>query len=417
MPKKRNIYLDYAATTPLAPEVLKEMLIYLKKEFGNPSSIYNLGQKAQEGLNKARERVANFLNCSISEIFFTSSATEANNLAIFGVVRASQKKGIKPHIITTQIEHHAVLEPCKELEKQGIKVTYLPVDKQGLIRISDLEKAIKQNTVLVSVMYANNEIGTIQLIAEIGKLIQKINSSSKSQASGFKICFHSDAVQAVNYLDCDVKKLGVDLLTSSAHKIYGPKGVGALYVKEGIPILPIIYGGDQEARLRAGTENVAAIVGIGKAVEEIEKSKSKSMPRSETKFLVRGQRIKKLRDKLINGILKNIPGTKLNGSLKYRLPNNINVSIPGVEGESMVIALDQEGIAASTGSACSSRSLEPSHVLLALGLSQEQAHCSLRLTLGKYTNEKEINRVLKILPNIVKRLRKLSGYKLKNFQL
>lgn len=392
--KQKKIYLDYAATTPLAPEVLREMLPYLKKDFGNPSSIHSFGQIAQEGLDKARERVASFLNCSVSEIFFTGSATEANNLAIQGLIKASQKREIKPHILTTQIEHHAVLEPCKELEKQGVEITYLGVDKEGLVKISALEKAIRQNTVLVSIIYANNEIGTIQPIAEIGKLLQTIHYKLQT-----KIYFQTDAVQAVNYLDCDVEKLGVDLLTLSAHKIYGPKGVGALYIKQGTPISPLIYGGGQESGLRSGTENVAGIVGLGKAIKEVEKSKKDI------------KRIEKLRNKLIDGILKNIPQAKLNGSRECRLPNNVNVSIPGAEGESMVIALDQEGIAVSTGSACSSRSLEPSHVLLALGLSPKEAHGSLRFSLGKYTREEEINKVLEVLPKIVQRLRKISGYK------
>ncbi len=399
MPENKKIYLDYAATTPLAKEVLKEMFPFLEKDFGNPSSIHSFGQKAKEGIDKSRERISNFLNCSLSEIFFTGSATEANNLAIFGVVRAAQKREERPHIITTQIEHHAVLEPCRQLEKEGVEVTYLPVDKEGLIKISELKKAIKDNTLLVSIMYANNEIGTIQPITEIGNLIKKINSRSKPQSSAIGIYFHTDAVQAINYLDCDVKKLGVDLLTLSAHKIYGPKGVGALYVKTGTQIVPLIYGGGHERGLRSGTENVASIVGFGKAIEGIEKSKSGI------------ERIKKLRDKLIDNILKNIPGTKLMGARDKRLPNNVNVSISGAEGESMVIALDKEGIAASTGSACSSQSLEPSHVLRALGLSSAEAHCSLRLSLGKYTKEEEVDKVSEILPKIVKRLRKISGYK------
>ncbi len=364
------------------------VLPYLKKEYGNPSSIYELGQQAQEACDKARGSVGDFLNCSPSEIIFTGSATEANNLAIFGTVRAWQKKGKKPHIIISQIEHHAVLEPCKTLEKEGVEVSYLPVNKEGLISVSDIEKAIKQNTVLVSIMYANNEIGTIQPIAEIGKLLKK-----------FKILFHTDAVQAANYLICDVQKLGVDLFTLSGHKIYGPKGIGALYVKKGTEILPIIYGGGQEEGIRSGTENVAGIVGLGAALVEIRLRQAKVKD------------LEKLRNKLINDVLKNIPDVKLNGSSGHRLPNNTNFTVRGAEGESMVIALDGEGIAASTGSACSSRSLEPSHVLLALGLSKEEAHCSLRLTLGRYTTEDEINQVLKVLPSIVNRLRKISGIK------
>ncbi|MBZ9572679.1 cysteine desulfurase [Patescibacteria group bacterium] len=388
MEKNKKIYLDYAATTPIDSKVLKEMLPYLEKEHGNPSSIYEFGQRAQMALDKARGNVGDFLNCSPSEIIFTGSATEANNLAIFGIVRATQKKGMKPHLITTEIEHHAVLEPCKILEKEGVEVSYLPVNKEGLIRISDLKKAITRNTILVSVMYANNEIGTIQPIAEIGKLLKKS-----------KILFHTDAVQAANYLSCDVKKLGVDLLTLSGHKIYGPKGVGALYVKKGTEILPIIYGGGQETGVRSGTENVAGIVGLAAAIKQIKNEKLKV------------KSLKKLRDKLIDGILKSVSDVKLNGSRESRLPNNANFTIRGAEGESMVIALDQEGIAASTGSACSSRSLEPSHVLLALRLPPPEAHSSLRLTLGRYTTEKEIDKVLEVLPKIVQRLRKISPFK------
>lgn len=392
---KKIIYFDYAATTPIDSRVLKEMSFYLREGYGNSSSIYWLGQQAQEACDKARQKVGDFLNCSPSEIIFTGSATEANNLAIFGTVRAWQKKGKKPHLITTQIEHHAVLEPCKILEKEGIEVSYLPVDKEGLVKVSDIEKAIKQNTILVSIIYANNEIGTIQPIAEIGKFIKKSNI----QYPKSKIYFHTDAVQAVNYLICDVQKLGVDLFTLSGHKIYGPKGVGALYVRKGTEILPIIYGGGQEEGIRSGTENVAGIVGLGAAIKQIKNQKLKI------------KNLKKLRNKLIDGILKNILDVKLNGSLEPRLPNNANFTIRGAEGESMVIALDGEGIAASTGSACSSRSLEPSHVLLALGLNQEEAHCSLRLTLGGYTTEKEIDKVLEVLPKVVGRLRKISGFR------
>jgi cysteine desulfurase len=405
--KTKKIYLDYAATTPIDPKVLRAMLPYLKKEYGNPSSIYNLGQRAQMAIDEAREKVSRFLNCSPSEIIFTGSATEANNLAIFGTVRAAKKQRIKPHIITSKIEHHAILEPCHQLEREGVEVTYLPVSKEGLVKVSDVKKAIRENTVLVSVMYANNEIGTIQPIREIANVIHNFKDS-KSQAPNFKQIpnhksqfpiFHTDAVQAVNYLDCDVQKLGVDLLTLSGHKIYGPKGVGALYIKEGIPIEPLIYGGGQENGMRSGTENVAGIVGLGAAIGEIRNSRSEI------------RRIKKLRDKLIDGILKKIPGARLNGSRENRLPNNVNVSISGVEGESMVIALDQEGICVSTGSACSSRSLEPSHVLRALGLSPKEAHGSLRLTLGRYTTQEEINKVLKVLPKVVEKLRKISPFK------
>lgn len=394
MPK---IYLDYAATTPIDPKVLKAMGPYLRKEFGNPSSIHFFGQKALVAIDGSRQTAADFLGCQPDEIIFTGSATEANNLAIFGLV----KKG--DHIITTNIEHHAVFEPCRALEKGGVEVTYLSVDKDGLVSVSDINKAIKPNTVLVSIMYANNEIGTVQPIQEIGQLLKSKAPAQGGSASGGKIYFHTDAVQAANYFDCNVENLGVDLLTLSSHKIYGPKGVGLLYVRKGVKITPLIYGGGQEHGLRSGTENVANIVGFGQALGEIKNPKSK----------IQNIRIRQFRDKLIKHILKFIPGSRLNGSQVHRLPNNVNVNFEGAEGEAIVISLDQKGIAVSTGSACSSKSLEPSHVLLALGLSHEEAHGSLRITLGKYTTEQDIARFLKVLPQVIERLRKISGYKIK----
>lgn len=390
MPKK--IYLDYAATTPIDKEVLKEMDPYLKKDFGNPSSLHLFGQIARAAIDEARRKVAKFLNCQESEIIFTGSATEANNLAIFGLVRSVKRKISKPHIITSAIEHHAVLHPFEKLEKENVEVTFVKPNKEGIVQISEIKKVIRENTVLISLMYANNEIGTIQPIEELGKYLQKINQTRKQ-----KIYFHTDAVQAVNYLDCNVQKLGVDLLTLSAHKIYGPKGVGALFIKEGTPIEPIIYGGGHEFGLRSGTENVAGIVGLGKAIELVEEHKEEI------------KKIRFLRDKIISEALK-IPGTRLNGSKEKRLPNNVNVSITGVEGESLVIGLDQEGIAVSTGSACSSHDLKPSHVLLAIGLSPKEAHGSLRITLGRFTTEDEIDYFLKVLPKVVKRLREISPF-------
>lgn len=405
--KNKKVYLDYAATTPVDPKVLQVMLPFLKEDFGNPFSIHSWGQKAKVAIENAREKVAKFLNCSSSEVIFLSSATEANNLAIKGLIsnipafaRASAGrqylKSNRPHIITSKIEHSAVLEPCRILEKQGlVEVSYLPVSKDGLVRVLDVKKEIKSNTVLISVMYANNEIGTIQPISEIGKLIKEINLK-KDQ----KIYFHTDAVQAVNYLNCDVKKLEVDLFTLSSHKIYGPKGIAGLYIKQGTPLKPLINGGGQEFGLKSGTENVAGIVGFGKAVEGVSRNKNKTT------------KIKKLRDELIDGALKTIPNSRLNGSRENRLPNNTNFSFKGVEGEALVIALDQEGIASSTGSACSSKELKASHVLLALGLSPESAHCSLRITLSKLTTEQEIEYILKVLPKVIARLRKISGYRL-----
>lgn len=389
MPK---IYLDYAATTPIDSKILKAMGPYLRKEFGNASSIHTFGQKALAAVDQSRQIAADFLNCKTEEIIFTGSATEANNLAIFSSIgeRFFKKEAFSPHIITTQIEHHAVFEPCKELEKRGAQVTYLPINKNGLVSVSDVDKAIKSNTVLVSIMYANNEIGTVQPIQEIGKLVKD-----------HKILFHTDAVQAANYLDCDVEKLGVDLLTLSSHKIYGPKGVGLLYVRKGTNLNPLIFGGGQEHGLRSGTENVAGIVGFSQALKELQNPKSK----------IQNIRIRQFRDKITKYILKFIPDCRLNGSQVNRLPNNVNISFRGAEGEAVVISLDQKGIACSTGSACSSRSLEPSHVLLALGLSDEEAHGSLRISLGKYTTAQEIDKFLKVLPSVVEKLRKISGYK------
>jgi cysteine desulfurase len=387
MPK---IYLDYSASTPVDPKVLRAMLPYFKKDCGNPSSIHGFGQKALLAVDQARENAAKFLDCDSNEIIFTGSATEANNLALFGLIKAGD------HVITSQIEHPAILEPCRVLEKRGVEITYLPVDSEGLLRVFDVEKAIKFNTVLISVIYANNEIGTIQPIAEIGELLKTKNQKLKN-----KIYFHTDAVQAANYLDCHVKKLGVDLLTLSGHKIYGPKGVGALYLKKEIKLRPLLYGGGQEQGMRSGTENVVGIVGLGRALEEIQNPKSK----------IQNIKIRQLRDKLIKVILKSILDCRLNGSAVKRLPNNVNISFKGLEGEAMVIALDQKGIAVSTGSACSVRDLQPSHVLLALGLSEQGAHGSLRITLGKYTTQQEIEKFLRVLPSIVERLRKISGYK------
>jgi cysteine desulfurase len=386
----KKVYLDYAATTPLDPEIKKAMLPYMDKEFGNASSLHSFGRMAKEAIEKARQQVSVFLNCRPVEIIFCGSATEADNLAILGAVRMACRSGLGPHIITTAIEHPAVLEPFGQLEKEGVEVSYLSVGPEGVVQVGDIEKAIKPNTILVSVMYANNEIGTIQPIAEIGILLKK-----QSQ----KIIFHTDAVQAANYLDCDVQKLGVDLLTLSGHKIYGPKGAGVLFIKKGIAIEPMMYGGHQENGYRSGTENVAGIVGLGEAVGQIQRTKNET------------QKIKGLRDELINNILQNISKTSLNGSREQRLPNNANISFAGAEGESILMALDQEGIAVSTGSACASGSLEPSHVLMALGLSHEKAHGSVRFTLGQYTTEQEITYVLKILPKVIERLRGISPVK------
>ncbi len=375
----KTIYLDNSSTTPLADEVLKEMLPFLKKEYGNASSIHQLGQKAYIAIDKSRKRIADFLNCSPDQIIFCDSATEANNLAIQGFLK--DKKN--PHIITTAIEHPSVLNVLKELK---IDATYINPDKDGIISVEKIKKAIKPNTVLISIMYANNEIGTIQPIKEISDFLKTRNQ---------KIYLHTDAVQAINYLDCDVKKINVDFLTLSAHKIYGPKGIGALYVKDKKSLKPIIYGGGQEFNLRSGTENVASIVGMGKAIELISKKDTK--------------RIQQLRDRIIKEASK-IPGASINGSLAERLPNNINVSFSDIEGEGLLMLLNQKGICVSTGSACSSKELKPSHVLMALGLSPKQVHGAIRISLGRYTTKEEIDFFLKNLSLAVKKLKSISPY-------
>jgi len=380
----RRIYLDHAATTPTDPEVAKVMSLYLTDRFGNPSSTYSYGQEAKGAIEEARVQVAEFIGARDEEIVFTSGGTEADNFAIMGVAFANEKK--RGHVITTSIEHHAVIETCRFLEKRGFNVTYLPVDEYGLVDPGDIKKAITNKTILVSVMHANNEIGTIEPIAEIGKIAKERG-----------IPFHTDAVQTVGHIPVDVNKLEVDLLTMSAHKLYGPKGIGALYIRKGTKLVPFMHGGEQERRRRASTENVPGIVGFGLAAELAQQEMSEE-----------AERLAYLRDKLIKGILEGIDHTHLNGSPSRRLPNNVNVTFDFVEGESIVLNLDLEGICASTGSACSSSSLESSHVLLAMGLSPEQAHGSLRLTLGKWTTEEMIEQVLDVLPRIIGKLRAIS---------
>ena len=380
----KRIYLDYAATTPTHPEVLKAMLPYFTDAFGNPSSIHFYGQEAKGAIEEARVKVANLINARDEEIIFTSGGTEADNFALKGVALANENKG--NHIITSSIEHHAVIESCKFLERGGFSITYLPVDEYGLIDPDDVRKAITDKTVLISVMHANNEVGTIEPITEIGKIAREAG-----------IYFHTDAVQAVGRIPVDVNELGVDLLSMSAHKLYGPKGIGALYIRKGTKLVAFMHGGEQERRRRASTENVSGIVGFGKAVELARQE----MGEEE-------KRLTNLRDQFIKDLLEQIDHTRLNGHPTMRLPNNVNVSADYVEGESMVLNLDLEGIGASTGSACSSSSLEPSHVLLAMKLSHEQAHGSLRFTLGKWTTEEEIHRVLEVLPRIIAKLRAMS---------
>ena len=408
--KKKMIYLDYASTTPLDPRVFAAMKPYFQEKFGNPMSLHLFGREASEAVEKARKQVADFFGCEPSEIIFTSGATESNNLAIKGVTigyaSPLKKNKLKPHIITTQFEHSCVLNACKKLEEQGMaEITYLPVGKEGVINIKEVQRAIKKNTILVSVMYVNNEIGTVQPIKEIGKLITKINenrgtkparNASRSEAGG--IIFHTDAVQAINYLDCKVDNLGTDLLTASAHKIYGPKGIGCLYVRKNTPIRRIQDGGGHEAGLRAGTLNVPGIVGLGAALELADKERKKNY-----------KIVEKLRDHLISRIMKEIKGAKLNGSKIKRIPNNANFTFKDAEGEGMLLGLDMQGIAVSTGSACSAGDLRPSHVLMAIGLSEEESHGSLRVTLGKHTTKQEVDYFINALKEVVARLRKIAG--------
>ncbi len=380
----KRIYLDYAATTPTHPEVVKAMLPYFTEVFGNPSGIYSYGQEAKGAIEEARVKVADLIGARDEEIVFTSGGTEADNFALKGVAYANESKG--NHIITSSIEHHAVIETCKFLERRGFRVSYLPVDTYGLVEPDDVKKAITDKTILISVMHASNEMGTIEPLGEIGRIAKEAG-----------IYFHSDAVQTVGHIPVAVNELGVDLLTMSAHKLYGPKGVGALYIRKGTKLIPFMHGGEQERRRRASTENVPGIVGFGKAIELAQQEMSEE-----------AKRLAYLRDQLINGFMEQIDHIRLNGHLLNRLPNNVNVSVDFVEGESMVLNLDLEGICASTGSACSSSSLEPSHVLLAMGLSPEQAHGSLRFTLGKWTTKEEIDRVLEVLPQVVVKLRAMS---------
>jgi len=380
----KRIYLDHAATTPTHPEVVQAMLPYFGDSFGNPSSIHSFGQEARSAVDEARDQIAALIGARSEEIVFTGSGTEADNLAVKGIAFANQGKG--NHIITTTIEHHAVIESCKFMEEKGLEVTYLPVDSYGVVNPEDIRKAITDKTILISVMHANNEVGTIEPIAEISEI-----------ASERGVYFHTDAVQTVGHIPVDVNQLGVDLLAMSAHKLYGPKGVGALYIRKGTKIIPFMHGGEQERRRRASTENVAGIVGFGKAAEIAKREKGEE-----------AERLAYLREKLISGLAERIEHIHLNGHPTRRLPNNVNVSIEFVEGESMILNLDLEGIAASTGSACSSGSLEPSHVLRAMGLSHELYHSSLRLSLGRETTEEEIERVLATLPQIVAKLRSVS---------
>ena len=381
------VYMDHTATTPTSPEVLKAMMPYFGENFGNPSSVYSFSKKSRSAIEKARIQVANALNAEPSEIFFTSSGTEADNWALKGTLEKGKISG-KNHIITTAIEHHAILHTCEYLKKvEGAEITYLPVDAEGLVSVDDVRNAITDKTTLVSVMFANNEVGTIEPVAEIGALCRER-----------KIPFHTDAVQAAAHLKIDVKAMNIDMLSMSAHKMYGPKGVGALYLRKGLRPENFMHGGAQEKGRRASTENIAGIVGFGEAMEILQ-------GRLADDLAVNSAR----RGRLIAGILERIPHAKLNGATgAKRLPNNINFSFIGVEGETLLLDLDAKGISASTGSACSSESLDPSHVLLALGLKHEMAHGSLRFTIGRLTDDKQVDYVLDVLPEIVAKRRAMS---------
>lgn len=381
--EKRLIYLDNAATTKTHPDVVSAMLPYFSDYFGNPSSLYDLAAASRTAVEEARGKVAKAIGSAPDQVYFTSGGTESDNWAIRGVATAQAKKG--RHIITSQIEHHAVLHTCEALEKEGFEVTYLPVDEFGRVRVADVLAAIRDDTILITIMLANNEIGTIQPIAEIGEV-----------ARSRKIVFHTDAVQAVGQIPVDVNALNVDLLSLSSHKFSGPKGAGALYIRKGTRIAPFMHGGAQEKRRRAGTENVPAIVGLGVAIE-----------RAVALMPEKTERIIRLREKLVAG-LGAIPASRLNGHPKERLPNNVNFIFEYIEGESILLLLNAHGIAASTGSACTSASLDPSHVLLACGIPHEVAHGSLRLTLGEEMTEEEIDYVLEIVPKVVQRLRDMS---------
>ncbi len=380
----KRIYLDYAATTPMRSEVLEAMQPYLTEVFGNPSSIYSYGHEAKAGVDKARTAVASLLGAREEEIVFTGGGTEADNFAIKGIGFANRSKG--NHIITSSIEHHAVLETCQFMETQGFAVTYLQVDKYGMVDPDDVKNAITPETILITIMHANNEIGTIQPISEIGRIAREAG-----------VYFHTDAVQTAGHIPSDVNELNVDMLSTSAHKLYGPKGVGALYLRKGTRIVPLIHGGEQENNRRASTENVAGIVGFGKAAE---------LAKLELKE--ESARIAAMRDRLVNSLEKNIDEIQLNGHRTRRLPNNINLTVAYTEGESIVLNLDLKGICASTGSACTSSSLEPSHVLVAIGLPQEIAYSSFRMTLGKWNTDEDIDRVIQVLPEVIADLRAMS---------
>ncbi|WP_324824037.1 cysteine desulfurase NifS [Sinanaerobacter sp. ZZT-01] len=381
----RKVYLDYAATTPVKKEVLDEMIPYFTEKFGNPSSLYEIGADSKEAITKARGQVAGLIGAEDKEVIFTSCGSESDNWALIGTAEVKKSKG--NHIITTAIEHHAILHTCKYLEKQGFEVTYLGVDSDGRINLSELEAAITDKTILISIMFINNEMGAIQPIKEIADVAKKHG-----------ILFHTDAVQAVGNIEIDVKELGVDMMSMSAHKIYGPKGVGALYVRKGVMLPGFIHGGAQEFKKRAGTESVPNIVGFGKAAELAKEGLSDHIAR-----------LTELRDYLIKEVTSKIPDVDVNGGMKYRHPGNVNLTFNYIEGESLLILLDMKGICISTGSACSSASLVPSHVLSALGVPVEKIHGSLRFSIGDFTTKEELDYTVENLIEIVTKLRAISS--------
>lgn len=381
---KKRIYVDHSATTPMKREVLDAMLPYFSGNFGNASTVYAEGREAKKAVNQARESVAKAIGADVKEIFFTGSGTEADNWAIKGAAYANREKG--NHIITSAVEHHAVLHTCQALEKEGFEVTYLPVDEFGMVSAESVREAITDKTILVTVMTANNEIGTIMPIEEIGRVTREKG-----------ILFHTDAVQAIGMVEIDVEKMNVDLLSLTGHKFYGPKGTGALYVRKGVKINPFITGGAQENNRRAGTENVAGIVGLGKAIEL-----------ATANIEAHTKRLAEMRDRFIERILSEIPYTRLNGHRTKRLANNSNISFEFIEGESLLLMLDMQGISASSGSACTSGSLDPSHVLLAIGLKHEVAHGSLRVSFGESNTMEDVDRIVESLKTIVARLREMS---------
>ena len=389
---QREIYLDHAATTPLRAEALEAMLPYLQEAFGNPSSIHAAGQRARKALEEARDTVAKALDCRANEVVFTSGGTESDNAAIKGGAMALRPTG--NHVVTTVTEHHAVLHTCHQLESLGFDVTYVPVDGEGLVDPRDVLDAVTDETVLVSVMYANNEIGTVQPVAEIARLVKE-----RAREQGRTILVHTDAVQAAGYLDLSVKRLGVDLLSLSAHKFHGPKGAGALFVRRGTPFTPLLMGGGQERERRSGTENVPAIVGMAEALRLSELEREEACGHSAA-----------LRDRIAAGILERVPGSLLNGHATRRLPNNVNVCFPGLEAEPVLLGLDLKGIYASSGSACSTASLEPSHVLTAIGRPADIARGSLRVTVGRTTTDDDVDYLLETLPPLVQRLREMPSF-------